>query len=265
MLIRLTNPLLLLLLLLLLIAPLSARAALVLQGSRVIYEEDHGETSVQMRYTGSGPTLLQIWLSRDDANTLPGAEEVPFMILPSVTRLDPGNGQSVRILRTGEGLPQDRETLFYFNTLEVPPRPTEQIAAGEPYMQISIRGRFKFFYRPKGLPINPKQAWDQLQFSFAQPLRDGRLQVRIQNGSPYHLTFANLAVRRAELADTPTLLRFNHQVPSVRMVAPFSDLLMPLEWDALPAGAALPSNLEVDYTIINDAGGSQSRQQRIGG
>jgi len=251
--------------LVILMAALPAQAALVIQGSRVIYEEDKGETTVQMRYTGDVPVLLQLWLDQDNAESTPGAADVPFIIMPAVTRIEPGNGQSVRILRTGEGLAQDRETLFYFNTLEVPPRPVEQIAAGEPFMQFAIRGRFKLFYRPKGLPVDPKRAWELLRFSIAEPLPDGRMQVRIHNGSPYHLTFANLALRRAGDANAPALLSFDHATPSVRMVPPLGDLLLALEWDGLPAGSSLPAELEAEYTIINDAGGGQSGTQRIGG
>jgi len=251
--------------LVILMASLPVQAALVIQGSRVIYEEDKGETTVQMRYTGDVPALLQVWLDREDADGAPGESDVPFIVMPAVTRIEPGNGQGVRILRTGGGLAQDRETLFWFNTLEVPPKPAEQIAAGEPFMQFALRGRFKLFYRPKGLPVDARRAWEMLRFSLAEPLPDGRVQVRIHNASPYHVTFANLALRRAGEVNAPALLSFDHATPSVRMVPPLGDLLMALEWDGLPAGASLPPELEADYTIINDLGGSQSRTQRIGG
>jgi len=84
----------------------SAHAGLVIQGSRIIYDEARGEVTVQMQYVGDTPMLLQLWLERQThSDTGPGEQEVPFIVTPAVTRMDPGNGQTVRILRTGDGLP----------------------------------------------------------------------------------------------------------------------------------------------------------------
>jgi len=249
----------------LLTLPLSASAGLVIQGSRVIYNEAAGETTVQMQYVGDAPTLLQTWMSREDAVLAPGDEEVPFILMPAVTRLDPGNGQTIRILRVRDGLPQDRESLFYFNTLEIPPAPTALAAAGEAFMQFSIRGQFKFFYRPKGLPLASDKAIDRLQFSIAEPSPEGQVQLRIRNGSPYHVTFSTLALHPAGAAnDAAPLLRFDPHAPVERMVSPMAELLLPLERDALPEGAALPAAVDVEFAIINDAGGVTSRLQKVG-
>jgi len=267
-------------LLLLLTCSQSVHAGLVIRGSRIIYEEARGEVTVQMQYVGDSPALLQMWLEPDDSHSAPGEQEVPFIITPAVTRVDPGNGQTVRILRTGDGLPQDCESVLYFNTLEVPPAPTAQIAAGEAFMQFSIRGSFKFFYRPKGLTAHPGQAPTQLQFSLAGPLPDGRLQLRVNNASPYHVTFSALSVhrggeRKAAQQDDPiaamsalletALVRFSHDSPGERMVAPFGELLLPLDWGTLPAGSGLPAGIEVGYSIINDAGGVQVYQRPVNG
>jgi len=250
--------------LLLLTLPLSASAGLVIQGSRVIYNEAAGEATVQMQYVGDAPTLLQVWMSREDAALAPGDEEIPFILMPAVARLDPGNGQTIRILRVRDGLPQDRESLFYFNTLEIPPAPTALVSAGEAFMQFSIRGQFKFFYRPKGLPLAPDKAIERLQFSIADPTPDGQVQLRIRNGSPYHVTFSTLALHRPGAADDAApLLRFDPQAPVERMVSPMAELLLPLERDALPEGADVPAGVEVAFAIINDAGGPESRTQKV--
>jgi len=253
--------------LLCLTASLSAHAGLVIQGSRIIYHEAAGETSVQMRYVGDAPTLLQAWMDTGAESAAPGQDEVPFILMPAVTRLDPGNGQTIRILRTRDGLPQDRESLFYFNTLEVPPAPTAQMAAGEAFMQFSIRGRFKFFYRPKGLSVSPDKAAESLQFSIAEPAGDGRMQVRVYNPSPYYVTFSTLALQAAGTAsDAGTALaRFGADAPDARMVAPMNELILPLAPESLATGMRLPAEVQVSFTLINDAGGLMTRQQRVGG
>jgi len=253
---------------LLLMISATTHAGLVIRGSRVIYDENRGETTVHMRYTGDVPVLLQVWLDRsnDDAGLPPGSEQTPFILNPAVTRMDPGNGQTVRILRVGDGLAQDRESLFWFNTLEVPPAPSQETLANNNILRFSVRGRFKLFYRPKGLPSSPAQAANRLRFSLHEPLADGRAQVRIHNPSPYHVTLSRLELRRAgESVDTPALLAFNHQSNQERMVAPMGELLMPLERGTLAPDAALPTDtaLVADFAIINDSGGLEPGQHKV--
>jgi len=244
---------------------LSAHAGLVIQGSRIIYQEAAGEATVQMQYVGDAPTLLQVWLDESE-NGEPGERDVPFILMPAVTRLDPGNGQTIRILRIRDELPADRESVFYFNTLEVPPAPTGQIAAGEAFMQFSIRGQFKFFYRPNGLPVAAEKAIEMLQFSLAPPAPDGRVQLRVHNPSPYHVTFSSVKLRAADAApDSEALVSFDRDAPEVRMVPPLGEIVLPMAWGALPEGAALPPDAQVEFAIINDAGGVQSRQQQVQG
>jgi len=254
---------------LLLTTSVAAHAGLVIRGSRVIYEESRSETTVHMRYTGAVPILLQVWLERGqnngDAEQPPADEDIPFILTPAVTRMEPGNGQTVRILRVGEGLAQDRESLFWFNTLEVPPAPGAEALANDNFLRFSVRGRFKFFYRPKGLPSAPAKAASTLRFSVEAPLADGRAQIRVHNPSPYHVTLSSLELRRAgEPVDAPALLEFQHQSNLERMAPPMGELVMPLEWRALTPDATLPGEWQVDFRIINDSGGLEPGQYRTG-
>jgi len=250
---------------LLLSTVLSAQAGVLLRGARVIYDEIHGEATAHLRYVGDTPALVQIWMEA----AIPGEQTLPFVLTPAVLRMDPDQGQSVRILRTREGLPQDRESLFYFNTREVPPTPTAQISRGDPFLQLSLRSRFKLFYRPKGLRVPPARAIEMLRFAITPPgINDARWRLKVHNLSPYHVTFAEVYLRHAGAdADSEPVLGLAADVrPDERMVAPMGELLLPLDGGGgqLPASPDLPPGLEVDYTIINDVGGRPSRRQRIG-
>jgi len=251
--------------LLLLTAISSVHAGLVLRGARVIYEEAQGEATVHLRSTAGVPIVMQVWLDTGEVREQPGSEDVPFILTPAVTRVEPGNAQSVRVLRVRDNLPKDRESLLYFNTLEVPPMPVEQIANGDNFLRFSVHGRFKFFYRPKGLPFGPERALGALRFSLDTSRDDGVVRMRIYNPSPYHVTFSNLALHRAGDAESaPALLEFNHESMLERMVPPMGELTMPLEWKALPPGVQMPAGLEIRYSTINDAGGIEPGRRRIG-
>uniref|UniRef100_A0A182SE45 Uncharacterized protein n=1 Tax=Anopheles maculatus TaxID=74869 RepID=A0A182SE45_9DIPT len=97
---------------------------------------------------GNTPSLMQIWIDRGKPETQPFDSDAAFVITPPIVRIDPKNGQSVRLMFTGEKLPQDRETLFWFNALEIPPASADQDKSS---LQIAVRSRLKLFYRPAGL------------------------------------------------------------------------------------------------------------------
>jgi len=234
--------------------PMLAQADLVIQGTRVIYDDTRSEITVPIRQAGIDPKLVQIWLDAGDDSIAPDEQDIPFLVTPTVTRMDPNVGQTVRILRVRDGLPQDRESLFWFNTLEVPPSPTELIEAGENFLQFASRIRLKFFYRPKGLQPAPERAHGLLRFVLS-PERDpdGRMQVRVHNGSPYHITFHELSLRPAAGEDAPVLAEL---VPGNWMVAPKDELVLLVQPpDDATATPHLPAGTQVVFTIINDYGG----------
>jgi len=240
--------------------PLWGHAGIVIKGTRVVYEEARGETEVQLRQAGDLPSLVQIWLDTGDDSMDAYTKQTPFLITPTVTRMDPGVGQSIRILRAGDGLPQERESMLFFNVLEIPPVPAGQDATGDNYIQFSSRARLKFFYRPKGLSPAPEKAHQLLGFSLSQG-EGGTLLVQIHNPSPYHVTFKTLALRQGEeeggmaLAQLSKRLGVNHTT-----VAPLAELVLPMDADAVSLPA---SGLNVRYEVVGDYGNIISGQRAL--
>jgi len=239
-----------------LVSALSAQAGVQVRGTRIIYDEAQGETTAHVRYLGQGSRLLQMWM----VDGVTGEHQTHFIVTPVVTRVEPDGEQVVRILRTREGLPRDRESLFYFNVLEVPPEPTGLIVEQQPFLQIAMQEQFKFFYRPRGLRVPPDKAIELLRFSAAPPAPDGRLQVRVRNPSPYHVTFAEVKLHPPGSTGAPVMELAADVTPGERMVPPMGELLLRLDG----AATHLPAGAEVEYSIINDKGGRPSRRQGIG-
>jgi len=239
-----------------------AQADVVIRGTRVIYDEARGETVVSIRQAGDGPKLVQIWLDAGDDSIKPGQQNVPFLITPAVTRMEPDTGQSIRILRVDDGLAQDRESLFWFNTLEVPPSPTDLVENGQNFVQFASRVRLKFFYRPKGLQPTLERAVGLLNFSLTEPDPDGRVQVRVHNPSPYHITFRSLTVRPNANEDAPVLA---DMVPGNWMVAPMDELVVLLQPSEDAAGSpTFPDGAQVVFGIVSDYGSEIPGQQALG-
>jgi len=259
---------------LLLLLPSLSHAALTLL-TRIIFDAAAGEASVSVNYPGrdGGPLLMQAWLDDGGIDIRPEAQKnIPFILAPAVARIEPGQTQTVRVIPTRHDLPAERESLFYFNVQEVPPTPTEQIAAGESFMQLAAHTRVKFFYRPRGLTPDPAAAPQLLRFGLAGAAGD-KLQIRITNPSPYHMTLRDLRVYEGAAAVNPAaaaVLAEREPGELALVVAPMSELVVPLRLtDAVRADgvganrAPLPAALHVVAGAINDYGGVTVLQQPL--
>lgn len=126
---------------------------IVVNGTRFIYSEGAAEITIHMTNTGNTPTLAQVWLDEGDAEKLPEEIVTPFIISPPITRVDAGNGQSLRIKKTGDKhiIATDRETLWWLNILDIPSVDKSKVTENSSMLNLAIRSRFKFFWRPAGL------------------------------------------------------------------------------------------------------------------
>lgn len=167
----------------------SAFAGVVIEGTRVVYPGREREVTVKMTNKGDGPVLMQVWADRGDAHSQPQTADAPFLITPPIFRLDAGKGQSVRVVFAGEDVPADRESLFWFNSLEVPAMPAD---TDRNYMQIALRSRLKLFYRPAGLRGDLPAAVEGVVWQ-VRPTAQGYA-LHGENPSPYHVTFTKLLV-----------------------------------------------------------------------
>ena len=130
----------------------AAQGAIVVQGTRVVFPEKSHEVTVRINNTSVGPVLVQNWVDDGQPDAFPEDLKVPFVVAPAVARVDPGGTAVLRISATQPQLPNDRESLFWLNVLETPPRSSSD----ETVLQFSFRTRIKLFFRPVGfkLPVD---------------------------------------------------------------------------------------------------------------
>ncbi|AXH63905.1 fimbria/pilus periplasmic chaperone [Providencia huaxiensis] len=122
-----------------------ALAAIALDRTRVIYNGAEKTISLNIKNENTElPYLAQGWIEDANGNKI----ESPLTVLPPVQRVEPGEGSQVKIQSLPDiaTLPQDRESVYYFNLREIPPRSKEANV-----LQIALQTRIKLFYRPKAL------------------------------------------------------------------------------------------------------------------
>lgn len=155
-----------------------AFAQLSFDRTRVIFDHDKtvSQSVVVTNNSKIQPYLSQSWI--EDINGIKITE--PLIALPILQRINPGQDKQVKVSLVGQvnSLPKDRESLFYFNTLGVPPKAAE----GGNNIAIVMQSKLKLFYRPKGLAEYPtRNGW--LEEIVVKKTNSGLL---LQNPSAYH-------------------------------------------------------------------------------
>ncbi len=146
-----------------------ASASLSVIGTRFIYPAGVSALTIRVGNVGTRPALVQAWLDRGDETADPSAVTVPFILSPPLLRMDPQETQALQLRHTGEPLPDDRESLFWVNLLEVPGR---EDGSGN-LLLVSYRLRMKLLFRPQGLAGDPRAAARQVVWRLRPAVRYG--------------------------------------------------------------------------------------------
>lgn len=165
-----------------------ANAAISLDRTRVIFNGD--EKSLALNITNENqqlPYLAQVWLEDSEHKKITTG---PLVVTPPVQRMEAGGKSQVRIMTVPaiSNLPKDRESLFYFNLREIPPKSEKPNV-----LQIALQTQVKLFYRPVAIKTAPNTEW---QKNVVVHRESGG--VRISNPTPYYVTIIGLGNSKKE-------------------------------------------------------------------
>ncbi|MFK8397340.1 molecular chaperone [Pseudomonas sp. BGr12] len=218
-----------------LLGAMEVHAGVTAERTRVIFDAGQREASLALVNQNPYPVIVQTWIDDGDLDAAPQTAQAPIMPLPPVFRLNPGQQRSLRLLYTGEALPQDRESLYWLNLYEIPPQSSEPLAEGQSRLTVTLRTQMKVIYRPRSLVKDAEEAARRLVFR-----RAGNA-VQVENPTAYFITLAGAEVRQGS-AGSP--------LPA--------DLLPPFSQRVLAPTQALPASAgEVRYLWIDDGGNSR--------
>ncbi|WP_219268453.1 molecular chaperone [Pseudomonas sp. Xaverov 259] len=214
-----------------------AMSSVVITGTRVIYPAEKREVTVKINNEGIKPVLVQSWIDQGDMASTPSNSSAPFVITPPVSRIDPGKGQSMRVMFTGAALPADKESVFWLNVLEIPAKVVGN--EDDNILQMAFRSRIKVFFRPANLSGTAAEAIEKLQWKLITKT-SGQFALEAHNPTAFHVSQSNLA-----------LIAGSSRVASeAGMIGPGATQLFGLpDLKLLPTGA-----VEVEFSAINDYG-----------
>ncbi|HEK1094868.1 TPA: fimbria/pilus periplasmic chaperone [Proteus mirabilis] len=120
----------------------NAWSAIALDRTRIIFGSNNKSVALTITNKNSQlPYLAQGWVENEQGVKVSS----PFTVLPPVQRLEPEKTSQIRIEALPEinMLPKDRESLFYFNLREIPPKTDKPNV-----LQLALQSKIKLFYRP---------------------------------------------------------------------------------------------------------------------
>jgi len=166
---------------------ISAYSAVTLDRTRIIFPGS--EKSINVTISNDNPEeayLAQSWIEDLQGNKL---TKGAILATPPLQRIEPSSTSLVRLSTTPElsKLPQDRESVFYFNLREVPPKSTDGNT-----LQIALQSRVKLFYRPHAILAESETKW-----AHKVTLTKIAKGYRINNNTPFNLTVIGLGNSKA--------------------------------------------------------------------
>lgn len=167
---------------LLLTLPIVSQAAIQPDRTRIIFNSSDKASSLKLEnQSKTQPYLAYAWIE----NAQGQKDDSVLTVLPPIQRLEPKGISQVRIVKQAKAssLPDDRESLFYFNVREIPPAP--EVEGNSAVLQLALQSKLKLFWRPAGLTKAPDAKVEQ-QITASQ---QGSSLV-VKNPTPYYITLA---------------------------------------------------------------------------
>lgn len=187
---------------------LTSQAAIQPDRTRIIFNGNEKASSLKIENQSKQlPYLAYSWIEDEKGNK----DDTFLVALPPIQRLYPSAISQVRIVKQDKArsLPQDRETLFYFNVREIPPAPENK--GSNAIVQMALQSRLKLFWRPAALKKKPGTEVE-LQLKVSQ---QGNT-LLVNNPTAYYITLAFFGKdSKSQLSGF-----------SSKMIAPFSSVTL---------------------------------------
>jgi P pilus assembly chaperone PapD len=191
----------------------SLYAAVNINTTRVVFNHGATQQTVSLVNDGDYPVVVQSWVDDGDPQKGPSQANVPFVVLPPVLKILPGERRELKIMTTGKGLATDRESLYWLNVYQIPPE-VKSPQAGEK-VRLALRNQLKVLWRPKNIGVLTEKSINMLSFRY----EDGM--IHAVNDSSWNITLADVSfgdysISGIVLAPHTRSMIFNSVTPVMR-------------------------------------------------
>ncbi|MEL2244238.1 molecular chaperone [Leclercia adecarboxylata] len=202
-----------------------AHAGIVIESTRYLYKEGAREITSQIENKDDMPYLIKSWVETNLGSS------PAFTATPPLFRLEAKQQNTVRIFSAGNiNAPKDRESLFYFNVMAIPP--SDEAQARNNTIQLAVRHRMRLIFRPKSLlSLTPNIEAKKLEW------RKTGNKIILKNPTPFFFYFNTVKLGNMEIKkDIKTIPPFTTQEITVKQ----------------------SNESKITWKIVNDYGGAGS-------
>lgn len=203
-------------------------SGVVVDSTRHLYKEGAREISANLENKDNIPYLIKSWVEPRE-----GIQTSFFMVTPPLFRLEAKQKNTVRIFPNAHitNAPKDRETVYYFNVMSIPP--TSDADTDKNKIQLAVRHRMRLIYRPLSLQdLSINQEAKKLEW------RKTNNKITLKNPTPFFFYFKSIKINGKEISN------------SINNI----DALTTKEFP-LPAGV---NGSEIEWKVATDNGGMGS-------
>lgn len=181
-----------------------SNASVVLERTRIIFPANKQSISLQLFNDSEQSTLIQSWIDEGDISSTPETTMAPFIVMPPINKIVAQGGMELKLRQLDNTLPNDRESIFYLNVLDIAPKPKSN--SNNNTLQLALQTRIKLFYRPMQLDGNVNTVFQSIQIT------KNKQCLEITNPTGYFFNISKLYLNNNK--DKPLL--------DILMIAPFS-------------------------------------------
>ncbi|EML0566228.1 hypothetical protein SR70_06570 [Klebsiella aerogenes] len=205
-----------------------AHASVVVDGTRLIFENGKNERALHVNNPGKSPELVQSWIEDESGKE----KNSSFIITPPLFRLNPGLSNVLRVTKIIDNLPNDKESLFWINIKSIPQAQKDN---DKNQLQIAIKTRIKLIYRPQSVTGAPTDIADKLIWRCHGSI------FNVFNPTPFYINFYEIKNDGVELKD-------------VTYVSPYKSLNIISSREC--------KKTTITWKVLNDFGGVGPEYQR---
>jgi len=203
----------------------NVQAAVNAEATRVVFNDGETEASLQLVNKNTYPVVVQAWSDDGDPQSTPDKSTSPVLVLPAVFKLQPEEMTNLRLMVMDNSLPKDRESMFWLNIYEIPPK---LVGNSAQKITIALRTQMKLLLRPKGLDKPQEPIGKKITF-----VRHNQT-LAIENPTEFYLSLIGVTIGNISLEIGTLPPKSHHQI-------------------------TLPSGLEnmdkkISFSLINDEG-----------
>lgn len=224
----------------------STYAGILAGQTRLLFMQGQREVSLMLANINDYPIVLQTWVDQGENN--PDRMDLPFMVLPPLSKMSAQAIQSIRVIYNEQALASDRESVFWLNLYEIPMIKADKNIRD--HLNLAMNTQLKIFYRPKQLQhIDVAMLAKQLHFYIRR--EQGKWRLICDNPTAYHASLINIEVKNHQQ-------RFLVATDIDMMSYPKSQRKYILEGHLPTTG-----DYQLSFSLIDDQGQQQQFQQNI--